>query len=276
MRIDAHQHFWYFNPVRDSWITSEMQALKRDFLPSDLYPHLKSNSITGCVAVQADQSENETNFLLSLAAKNDFIKGVVGWIDLRSNNLVERLEHYSQFELLKGFRHVVQAEAKGFLEGGSFIDGVKKLVRFNFAYDLLIYHHQLEEAISFVGKLNEIRIVVDHLAKPPIKSNDIASWKRGITELAKFENVSCKISGMVTEADWDNWHEADFHPYLDTLLESFGTKRLLYGSDWPVCLLAASYDQQLSIVENYLSKLSTPERNDIMGLNAVRIYQLKI
>ena len=274
MRIDAHQHFWHYNPVRDAWITDEMDVIRRDFLPDDLLPHLKKNAIDGSVAIQADQSEEETRFLIALAREADFIKGVVGWIDLKAETLKERLEHVASIKQVKGFRHIVQAEPDGFLSDPSFVAGVKMLGPFNYSYDLLIYPHQLIEAVSFVREIPETRIILDHLAKPAIKTGGLKEWGVNIRRLAAYENVACKISGMVTEADWQGWTEEDFYPYLDILLETFGTKRLLYGSDWPVCLVAASYDQQLSIVESYLSQLSERERNDMMGENAVRIYQL--
>lgn len=272
--IDSHQHFWKFNPVRDAWITEEMSVIRKDFYPHDLDHILEHSGIAGCVSVQADQSEEETHFLLSLADQHDFIKGVVGWVDLRADNLRERLQYFSQFKKLKGFRHVVQGEPKGFLLNEKFIKGVRSLADFGFTYDLLIYHHQLEEALHFVNKLPEIKIVVDHLAKPSIRTKEKTHWELNMAAMATFKNVHCKISGMVTEADWYTWKPEDFFPYLDELFETFGAERLMYGSDWPVCLVAASYEQQLAIVQQYLSKFSDHEKRLVMSENAKKFYNL--
>jgi L-fuconolactonase len=272
--IDAHQHFWKFDPVRDSWINDEMKIIRRDFYPEDLKPLLDANGIEGCVAVQADQSETETDFLLSLAEKNTFIKGVVGWVDIRSGDLTKRLNHYRQFKKLKGFRHIVQGEPKGFLLNQKFIDGVRRIHEAGFTYDLLIYHHQLDDALKFVHQLQDVKIVVDHIAKPSIRTKEKTDWELGMAALGTYKNVHCKISGMVTEADWKNWKTDDFFPYLDEVFESFGVDRIMYGSDWPVCLVSASYEQQLGIVQSYISKLSHAEKRKVMRENAVRFYNL--
>jgi L-fuconolactonase len=274
MRIDAHQHFWKFNPVRDAWITEKMSVIRKDFLPTDLEPLLIQNNIDGCIAVQADQSEQETEFLLQQATRHSFIKGVVGWVDFRSKNITERLSWFSHFKIVKGFRHIVQAEPNGFLEDETFLNGIKKLDKHSFTYDILIYPHQLKEAFDFVQKFPNQKFVIDHLAKPCIKKGEIDDWKKNIFPFRSLENVSCKISGMVTEADWGNWKAKDFIPYLDVILECLGTKRLIYGSDWPVCLLAATYELQLHIVEDYISQLSDSEKNNIMGENARVFYNL--
>ena len=274
MTIDSHQHFWIFDPVKDSWITPEMEAIRRDFLPADLKPILDATGIDGCVAVQADQTDAETEFLLHLAAADDFIKGVVGWIDLRSDNLYDRLEAYSQFEQLKGFRHIVQGQPAGFLLQPDFIQGVEQLAAFDFTYDILIYPDQLSEAFEFAKQLPKVRFVLDHMAKPLIKNGEIESWAKDIKKLSELSNVSCKVSGMVTEADWVNWQKSDFRPYLDVVFEAFGTKRLLFGSDWPVCLVAAQYADMKVIVTDYISSFSKNEQADVMGNNAVRFYNL--
>ena len=274
MVIDAHQHFWKYDPVKDSWITDEMSVIKRNFLPADLKPILQKNKVDGCVAVQADQSDYETEFLISLTKDNLFIKGVVGWVDLRANNLEEKLAYFSGFPVVKGFRHIVQGEPKGFLLNPKFIQGVRKLAKFNFTYDLLVYHHQLEEAIAFVRQLPEVKIVIDHIAKPSIKTKEKTHWELNMAAIGTLNNVHCKISGMVTEADWKNIRYDDFEPYLDEVFEIFGTKRLMYGSDWPVCLLAASYEQQFSIVQQYISKLSAAEKQQVLGENAETFYNL--
>jgi len=272
--IDCHQHFWKFNPVRDAWITGEMGVIRKDFYPYDLKPVFDDNGIEGCVSVQADQSEDETHFLLSLADQHDFIKGVVGWVDLLADDLPERLEYFSQFRKLKGFRHIVQDEPKGFLLNDKFSKGVKTLSAFGFTYDLLIYHYQLGEALQFVHQLPDVKIVIDHIAKPSIRTKEKTHWELNMASLATFRNVHCKISGMVTEADWKNWKAEDFFPYLDELFETFGAARLMYGSDWPVCLVAASYEQQLSIVLQYLSRLSEHEKQLVMSENARKFYNL--
>lgn len=272
--IDSHQHFWKFDPVRDSWITQDMSVIRRDFLPEDLAPILKENGFDGCVAVQADQSVQETKFLIALAEQNHMIKGVVGWIDLRSRDLEQELNFFKAYPVLKGFRHIVQGEPAGFMNDESFRRGVSMLSSFGFTYDLLIYHYQLEEAIDFVRALPDVNIVLDHLAKPSIRTNEIEAWKKNIKTLASFENVYCKLSGMTTEANWANWKSEDFTPYLDVVMNSFGPTRLMYGSDWPVCLLAAGYKEQLKIVQNYIGNLSDSERDHVMGRNAINFYHL--
>jgi L-fuconolactonase len=274
MVIDAHQHFWKFDPLRDGWITNEMKILKQNFLPELLAPILAKNKIDGCITVQADQSENETQFLLSLADQNLFIKGVVGWVDLSTDKINHRLNYFSSFKSLKGVRHVVQTEPKGFLTQKKFLFGISQLAKYNLTYDILIYHHQLPEAIEFVKNFPNQKFVVDHLAKPDIKRKDFESWSRGIKQLASFENVSCKISGFTTEANWNTWKSEDFKPYFEFVLKHFGTKRLIYGSDWPVCLVASTYKTQLSLVEEFISTLSVSEKQRIMGENAIDFYNL--
>jgi len=272
--IDSHQHFWKYDPSRHSWITDDMKAIRRDFQPQDLKPLLEKQHIDGSVVVQVDQTEDETLSLLTLANQHDFIKGVVGWIDLRNANLQSRLEYFSALKKLKGFRHIVQGEKPGFLSQPSFINGVRKLRHFNFTYDLLVYHHQLAEAVDFVKQVKDAKIVVDHIAKPSIAAQDIRQWETHIRALAGFPNVYCKVSGMVTEGKWPGWKYEDFVPYLDVVTEAFGSGRLMYGSDWPVCLVAASYDQQFSIVQKYFGGLPDPEKKQILGENAKRFYNL--
>lgn len=275
MNIDAHQHFWKFDPVRDSWMTDEMKVIQRDFLPDDLAPILEANGIKGCVAVQASQTEAETDFLLELASNHDFIKGIVGWVDLRSNDIGDRLAHYASFAKVKGFRHVVQGENDSeFMLRPQFKVGITALESYHFTYDILIYHHQLEQAIQLVKLFPDQRFVLDHLAKPDIKSGEYAVWKTTIKKLALHTNVYCKISGMITEADWNKWTAAEFNVYLDTVVKAFGTERLMYGSDWPVCTVAASYEQQIGMVNDYFNPFSTLEKRNIMGGNAIRFYGL--
>ncbi len=274
MRIDSHQHFWKYNAVNHAWIDDDMKLIRKDFLPGDLAPLLKSNGFDGCVSVQADQHEGENEFLLSLAKENSYIKGIVGWVDLKGDDLNERLEYWKSHALIKGFRHVVQGEPKGFLSDPRFVKGVNALAKFGFTYDLLVYHHQLEEALSFVSKLDDVKIVVDHIAKPSIRTGEKTHWELDMAALSTFKNVSCKISGMVTEANWRSWKKEDFFPYLDEVFESFGADRIMYGSDWPVCLVAAQYEEQLEIVSTYMNALTSHEKEMIMGGNATKFYNL--
>lgn len=274
MRIDSHQHFWKFDPIRDAWIDASMEKIARDFLPEDLKPLLDQSKIDGCVAVQADQSETETDFLLDLAGRYDFVKGVVGWVDLRSPQLSERLEHYCNNSFFKGVRHIVQAEKDGFMLQESFLKGIQQLKDFNLTFDILIFPHQLEEAVALVKKNPEQAFVLDHIAKPYIKDKKIDQWAKHINQLAVHQNVYCKLSGLLTEADWNHWQEEDFTAYLTVIMEAFGTDRLMYGSDWPVCLLAGSYPHVVRIVENFISSLSTVDQKKIMGQNAHHFYNL--
>lgn len=275
MVVDSHQHFWIFDPVRDSWISPEMEVIRKDFIPEDLKPILYENGVDGCVAVQADQSDTETEFLLHLAEANDFVLGVVGWIDLKSKDLYDRLERYTLYEKLKGFRHIVQAEKDGFMLQPEFISGVRTLSAFDFTYDILVYPHQLKEAYAFAKGLPNVRFVLDHIAKPYIKKSEIEPWATDIKKLAELPNISCKISGMVTEADWKNWKANDFTPYIDIVLEAFGTDRTMFGSDWPVCLLGADYKAMKGILESNIETLSGSEKAKIMGENAVKFYRLE-
>jgi L-fuconolactonase len=276
MVIDSHQHFWQYDAMRDAWISDEMAVIQRDFLPADLQKEYTDNGVDGCVAVQADQSESETLSLLDLAAKNSFIKGVVGWVDLRDENLASRLEHFSQFEKLSGFRHIVQGEPDDhFLLRQDFGRGIALLQNFNFTYDILIYPKQLPAAIQFVGKFPEQPFVLDHIAKPLIKDRITEPWAEQLKELAKHANLYCKVSGLVTEADWQSWKANDFKPYLDVIFEAFGTDRIMYGSDWPVCLVAANYQQVKRILTEYTEQFSAADRAKIFGLNASHFYKLK-
>jgi len=273
-RIDSHQHFWKFDTIRDSWIDESMQKIQRDFLPKDLLPLLEDNKFSGCVAVQASQSEEETNFLLDLAAKNDFIKGVVGWVDLLDKNCADRLDFFSTQKKLKGFRHVVQGEPDDFMFRKDFRNGIAALKNHHYTYDILIFHRQLPAAIDLANSFPDQAFVLDHIAKPDIKSGSIQSWKDGIKELANAENVSCKISGMVTEANWNKWKPDELKPYLDVIFENFSNKNLMFGSDWPVCNVATNYSTVVKTLENYISQLPTPDQELIWHENANTFYNL--
>lgn len=274
-RIDAHQHFWHFDPVRDSWINDEMKAIQQDFLPSDLEPLLQQNGFEGCVAVQASQSEAETDFLVALAKENDFIKGVVGWVDLQAENIADRLAFYKTFDKLKGFRHVLQGEPqRDLMLQPAFKRGIAALQRYEYTYDILIFTDQLKFSAELVALFPDQKFVVDHLAKPRIKLGEISEWKRDIEQLAAHPNVYCKLSGMVTEADWKGWKQEDFTPYLDVVVAAFGINRVMFGSDWPVCLVAASYEKVVGLVEAYFSAFSAEEQEKFWRLNTVRFYNL--
>lgn len=275
LTIDAHQHFWKYNPIRDSWMTDEMHAIRKDFLPNHLHHLLKANGIDGCIAVQADQSEAETKFLLQLAGENTFIKGVVGWVNLQAADIEDRLEYFSQFKLVKGFRHIVQSEPEDdFLLSTKFMYGISLLHKYNFTYDILIYPRHLPYAKKLVACFPQQRFVIDHIAKPNIRRHDMPQWKKHINEIAANDNVYCKVSGMVTEAGWHSHTYLNFVPYLDVIVEAFGIDRIMFGSDWPVCLLSATYKEVLGIVQQYFSTFSTVEQQLFFGGNAISFYHL--
>ena len=275
MRIDSHQHFWKFNRTRDSWITDNMAVLHRDFLPHDLIPELESHNIDGSIAVQADQSEAETRFLLDLASKFPQILGVVGWVDLCSLGVHESLQVYANCRKLRGIRHIVQAEPDDrFLLREAFVRGISWLGHFGLTYDILVYARQLPAAAELVAKFPDQLFVVDHIAKPEIRNKKISPWRQHIREIAKHQNVYCKISGLITEADWQNWSDQDIMPYLDIVFDAFGVYRVMFGSDWPVCLLAGSYSRVVDLISSYAESFSETDRANIFGLNAARFYGL--
>ncbi|WP_367281458.1 amidohydrolase family protein [Porifericola rhodea] len=277
IKIDAHQHFWKYDPKRFAWINDSMSVLKQDFLPPDLKEEMDKSGFDGCVAVQASQSEEETDFLLKLAAEYDYIKGVVGWVDLCDINVRSRLQHYAHEKKLCGIRHVVQDEPDDyFLLRPDFMKGVKMLPEFNLTYDILIFEKHLPVALQFVGYMPECRFVLDHIAKPRIAAGVLTPWDDNMRSLAEYPNVYCKLSGMLTEADWKNWKADDLHAYLDVAMEAFGSDRLMIGSDWPVCRLAASYQEVMGLVEDYIGRLSADEQARILGQNAIDFYQLKV
>ena len=275
MKIDAHQHFWIYNPIRDAWIDDSMKILKRNFLPKDIEPALKQSLIDGTITVQADQSENETNFLLSLAEKNKWILGVVGWIDLTAPDVGKKLEHFSNNKKLKGFRHIVQAEPDdNFMLNEKFQRGIGLLKNFNFTYDILIYPRQLSAAIKLTEKYYEQRFILDHIAKPLIRKKEFKPWALDIKKLAENPNVFCKISGIITEADHQNWKPSDIYPYLDIIFDAFSYDRLLFGSDWPVCLLAGSYEKVFSLIIDYTKNFPEENKEKIFGKNALLFYNI--
>jgi L-fuconolactonase len=270
MRIDSHQHFWKYDPAQYSWMTDKLARLRRDFLPPDLEPLLKDAKLDGCVAVQARQTVEESRWLLQLADKHSIIKGVVGWVDLRANNVEEDLADLSKNPKFVGVRHVAQDEPDDrFHMRPEVLRGIGKLKQFDLAYDILIFHKQLPAAIELVRHFPEQRFVLDHIAKPPIAAGDREPWATLIRQLAQSPNGMCKISGMVTEADWTKWESDDFEPYLDIVAEAFGPDRLMYGSDWPVCLLAAEYRKVHDLVFN---KFGNDKR--FFGENCARFYKI--
>ncbi|MFP9099590.1 amidohydrolase family protein [Flavobacterium sp. RHBU_24] len=273
-RIDSHQHFWKYNPDIHGWIDATMHKIQRDFLPEDLQPLLTQNHFSGCVAVQADQTEKETEFLLALAEEHNFIKGVVGWVNLLDEKVAERLNYFSTEQKLKGFRHVVQGEPDGFMLREDFRRGIAAIKEFDYTYDILIFHHQLPDAISLVTHLPSQPFVLDHIAKPNLKTRDIAKWKTDIKELAKADNVLCKVSGMVTEAHWDRWTADDIKPCLDVVFENFTADRIMFGSDWPVCNVAAHYNQVVSTIQDYIAQLPQAEQEQVWFKNAQAFYNL--
>lgn len=274
-RIDAHQHFWQYRPKRDAWITDDMAAIQRDFLPDDLRPILAANDVSGCVAVQADPSEEETFFLLNLAEQHSFIKGVVGWVDLQAADVAERLAYFRGYPKLKGFRHIVQAEEDPrFLLRPSFLSGVEALGNQGYTYDLLVKPHQLEATLEFVRVLPPQPLVIDHLAKPYIQKGEKEPWATQMAAIAKHPHVYCKLSGMVTEAEWQNWKPADFLFYMRHILDAFGPHRVMFGSDWPVCLVAAEYAQVVELVAEAVGDFTDGEQQSIWNGCATDFYGL--
>lgn len=275
MIIDTHHHFWNYNPVEFDWIDDEMAAIRKNFLPEDLASTIQNSGVDGVVTVQARQCLEETDWLLQLASENEFIKGVVGWLPLADKNIQTILDNYRGNRWLKGVRHVVQGEPDPeFILGEAFNQGISQLKDYGLVYDILILEHQLANTIRFVDRHPDQQFVVDHIAKPKIKTNEIQPWQNLLKELARRENVSCKISGMVTEADYQHWTEAQLQPYFDAVLDAFGPARLLFGSDWPVCQVATNYSDWLQLVKKQVSTLSSEEQNQIFYHNALKAYQL--
>jgi len=275
--IDSHQHFWTYNLNRDVWITEDMGRIRKNFYPNDSVELFTQNQIDGCIAVQADSSEEETFFLISLAEQSEFIKGIVGWVDLQSKNIESQLTYFSQFEKIVGFRHVVQSESDpNFLARPNFLKGVQLLDTFDFTYDLLIYPNQLNAGIEFCKKNANQRIVLDHLAKPPIKTGDISEWKKNIEKFKELENVSAKISGLITEAEWFNYNEKDILHIIEIALEIFGSDRLMFGTDYPVVLVADELSKWVNTFNKSISQLSTNEIKKITIDNCLQFYKIDV
>jgi L-fuconolactonase len=276
MRLDAHQHFWHYSPTEYTWMTDKMEVLKHDFLPHDLKPLLTGLGFDGCIAVQARQNLEETRWLLDLAEQHAFIKGVVGWVDLRSDRLSAQLERFASHPKLVGVRHVVHDEADdNFMLRADFRRGIAQLLDFNLTYDLLLFPRHLPVAVQLVNEFPQQRFVLDHIAKPNIAVGLISPWQENLQILADSPNVFCKLSGMVTEAKWNQWRPTDFHQYLDIVVEAFGSPRLMIGSDWPVCTLSGEYDAVMKIALNYVEQLPAPAQAEILGDNCARFYQIE-
>ncbi|SFV27255.1 amidohydrolase family protein [Thermoflavifilum thermophilum] len=274
--IDAHQHFWIYDPIKDAWITDEMQILKQNYLPDDLHKELKQAGVDGTVVVQASTRDQENTFLIQLAQAHPFIQGVVGWVDPCSHLLEEQLQIYQQIPIVKGFRHIVQSEPDDYLLRKQVQLGIAMIGRYGFTYDILIYPRQLAAALQLVESLPEQPLVVDHLAKPLIRNKQMEPWASQIKMLAQASHVYCKLSGWATEADWQQWTPEDVYPYFDVIFDAFGSTRILFGSDWPVCLLAASYSQIKQTVEQYLLRYYSEAIPAVMGQNAIRFYRLPV
>ena len=275
MIIDTHHHFWNYNPIDFNWINDDMATIRKNFSPIELKETISETEVSGVISVQARQKLEETDWLLKMSVENDFIKGVVGWVPLASDNIHPILEKYSVETLLKGVRHVVQGEPDPeFILGKNFNKGISLLKSYNLVYDILIFEHQLPNSIRFVDQHPDQIFVLDHIAKPKIRDNEIICWQKNIKELSKRENVFCKISGMVTEASFTKWTVEQLQPYFDVVLETFGPKRLMFGSDWPVCLVATSYKKWVEIVKSQISGLSNDEQNLILHKNAIEVYHL--
>jgi L-fuconolactonase len=276
MKIDAHHHFWHYDPIEYDWIDEPMQRIRRDFLPADLQSSIATAGVDGVVSVQARQTLAETDWLLALAGDNDFIKGVVGWVPLVDAAIRHQLERLVAYPKLCAVRHVVQGEPDDFLLGDDFNAGIALLKEYHLVYDILIFERQLPSTIAFVDRHPEQRFVLDHIAKPQIGKNLREPWRQRLVELALRKNVSCKISGMVTEADFQHWTPQQLLPYLETVLEAFGTERLMFGSDWPVCLVATEYDDWLGLVGDFASRLTPAERDRLFAQTAIEVYGLQV
>lgn len=275
LRIDAHQHFWMYDPIKYGWITDDMSAIQTDFLPENLTSLLDMHNIDGTIAVQCEHTEENNNFLLRLASQYSFIKGVVGWVDLTSNIIKEQLDYWHQFPKLKGFRHILQSESiRDYMLQPSFTRGIGYLHKYDFTFDILIYNDQLSFLPPLVQSFPDQPFVIDHIGKPDIRNGKIKEWMKEMDQFKFTPNVFCKISGLVTEAEWKTWKKEDLLPYMDKVVEVFGTERIMFGSDWPVCLVAASYDQVFETINDYFSSFSKTEQQGIFGGNAARFYQI--
>ncbi|MGD0443406.1 MAG: amidohydrolase family protein [Edaphobacter sp.] len=273
--IDAHHHLWRYSASEYQWIDDSMAALRRDFLPSDLVVELANAGIDGAVTIQTRQTLEETRWLLELAQSCKQIRGVVGWAPIAASDFQDSLHKFAAQPKFVGLRHIVQAEPQGYLDGADFNRGIRDLLTTGLVYDLLILQSQLDEAIRFVDRHPQQRFVLDHIAKPKIAAREIEPWSTHIRDLSKRSHVYCKLSGMVTEDSWSNCSLESLRPYLDIAVEAFGPDRLMAGSDWPVCLVATSYPQWWTMLQNYFAIFSESERASIFGATAIKVYDLE-
>jgi len=277
LRLDAHQHFWRYRAQDYPWIDDRHGALRRDFMPDDLKPLFDATGIDGCIAVQARQSENETDALLTLADQHPWIFGVIGWVDLRADDLEHRLERWSDAPRLSGFRHLIQDEPSplAFMHDPAFNNGLRVLQRQQKIYEILIKEQDLDAATALCQRHDQHHLVLDHLGKPDVENDNPVAWAERLAPLAALPHVSCKLSGLITEADWQQWHPVQLLPYFYLALELFGPQRLMFGSDWPVCQLAGSYHDVHHLFETAIADLSATEQAAIRGGNAIRLYGLE-
>ncbi len=276
MRVDAHQHFWKYSPETHDWINDEMKVIRKDFGPTELGAILQANNINGCVAIQADETEKETSFLLEIADKHPFVKSVVGWMDLLVDDPAERLHHWKKYKKLAGFRAIMQGqEDSKYLTNSLFQKNVQLLVAADLTYDLLVFHDQFPSLIRFVEKLPDNRMILDHIGKPDIKNKQIKQWKDNIRILAQHPGIYCKLSGMITEADFKHWTYEDLKPYMEIAAEYFGIDRICFGTDWPVCLVAGTYTEVVSIMHKFSEQLNTSEKEKLMGGNTIKFYKIQ-
>jgi len=274
-KIDAHHHFWNYDPVEYDWITEEMSAIRRSFLPEDLHAEIERVGINGVVSVQARQTVEETRWLLDFARQHEFIRGVVGWVPLTDPKLRTVLDQFGGDKHLKGVRHVIQGEADNhYILREGFNAGIRGLRDYGLIYDILIFERHLPQTIEFVDRHPNQIFIVDHLAKPRVRDGQISPWREDIRELARRDHVYCKISGLVTEADYQQWTEQALRPYIETVLEAFGPRRVMFGSDWPVCLVACPYERWFEIGNRAIAKLSPDEQARVMGGTAIEAYRL--
>jgi L-fuconolactonase len=275
MVIDSHHHFWNYNPREYGWISDAMSVLRRDFGPANLMSEISHVGIDAVVSVQARQTIKETLWLLEFANQNDFNRGVVGWVPLISPDVIQSLELYSKNPKLKSVRHVIQDESDdNYILRDDFKHGVSQLAALNLRYDILIFERHLPQTIQFVDRHPKQIFILDHIAKPRIREGVLDPWRKNLRELARRENVYVKLSGVVTEADWNNWTPGQLKPYFDATLEAFGPRRVMFGSDWPVCLVAATYERWVRCVRDYCAAFSPAEQERIFGGTAIEAYNL--
>ena len=275
MRIDAHQHCWQYTPEEYAWIGDNMSLLREDYMPPDLHQHLQRHEIDGAIMVQVRQNLDETRWMLDLADQYPYILAVVGWVDLCSPEAGAQLDEFKEHPKFRGVRHIVQDEKDNyFLLKDDFCRGVKEVSERGLTYDILVYPKQLDAATQFADRFPEMPLVLNHIAKPSIKKGEMEPWKREIEALAERPNVACKVSGMVTENNWEEWKKDEYHPYLDVVFEAFGEDRVIYGSDWPMCELAGGYMKMAAVTTDYAARVSGEAREKLFGRNAIRWYGL--